>query len=486
MQQDDSKVTGTGQTWAPKPGDRVVHRPRAEELRPVRIEATPPRVRPFALNPPLILVYAFAALIGVGTLLLVLPFAHKGDGFVPFVDALFTATSAATVTGLVTQETSSFWTMPGQFVIMVLMFVGGLGIMTIVGSLFVLAGQRVRLTQRMVMRETIGTAAFTHITRVIVRIILAAVIIQVVGFVALVIRFALIYPSTEAVWHALFQAVSGFNNAGFTSVPASENLSAFQTDRFIVGTIAVLVVLGSLSYSVMRDVVVRRRFSGLTLNTKLVLVFTGTLLLVGTMVFYLFEAGNAGSIGDLSASDKLITSVFHSVSRTSGFSTVDFGQTTDQTNVFYAALMFIGGASASVAGGIKVNTFALIVLATMLPLLGKTTVSAFGRRIPYVQIRWAQAIAVIFFIGIALLGLTLTIVEPEYPFLDLMFEAVSAFATVGMSTGLTGDLSIESHLLLTIAMFVGRVVPPMVIVLALSQRDESDVLRYPKEHVALG
>ena len=479
-------MTEPGQGWAPKPGDRVVHRPRVEELRPVRIEATAPRARSFALNPPLILIYAFAALVGIGTLLLILPFAHKGHGFAPFVDALFTATSAATVTGLVTQETSSFWSMPGQFVIMVLMFIGGLGIMTIVGSLFVLAGQRVRLTQRMVMRETIGTAAFTHITRVIVRIILAAIVIQAVGFVVLVLRFAILYPRGDAMWHALFQAVSGFNNAGFTSIPSSENLTAFQTDRVILGTIAVLVILGSLSYGVMSDVVRRRRFSGLTLNTKLVLVFTGALLLIGTAVFYMFEAGNAGSIGDLSTSDKLINSAFHSVSRTSGFSTVDFGQTTDQTNMFYAALMFIGGASASVAGGIKVNTFALIVIATMSPLLGQTNVSAFGRTIPNLQIRWAQAIAVLFFLGIAMLGLTLTIVEPDYPFLDLMFEAVSAFATVGLSTGLTGDLSTESQVLLTIAMFIGRVAPPMVIVLALSRRDESDLIRHPRERMALG
>jgi trk system potassium uptake protein TrkH len=472
--------------WHPRPADKIIRRPRADQLHPVHIEVTPRRARPLVLNPPLILVYAFAALVGIGTTLLVMPFAHKGDGFAPFIDALFTATSAATVTGLVTQDTPSFWTIPGQAVIMVLMFAGGLGIMTIVGSLFVLAGQRTGLTQRMVMRETIGTSAFDNITRITVQIILGAVAIQLVGFLVLLIRLVFLYTLGDAAWHALFQAVSGFNNAGFTSLPESSNLSAFQTDIAIVGPIAVLVVLGSLSYLVMRDVVVRRRFPKFTLNTKLVLVFTGALLLVGTAIFYLFEVGNDGSIGRLSSFDKLVAAVFHSVNRTAGFTTVDFGQTTDQTNLFYAVLMAIGGASASVAGGIKVNTFAVFVIALLVSFRGQTSVSAFGRTIPDIQVRWAMVLVVLSFIGVALVTLTLTAVEQEYPFLDLMFEAVSAYATVGLSTGLTGDLSIVSKLVLTLAMFIGRVVPPMVIVVALSQQQSSDLFRYPRENVVLG
>jgi trk system potassium uptake protein TrkH len=434
----------------------------------------------------MILVYAFLVLVGIGTVLLIMPFAHKGEGFTPFIDALFTATSAATVTGLVTQDTPTYWTMPGQAVIIVLMFAGGLGIMTIVGSLFVLAGQRIRLTQRMLMRETIGTSAFSNITRVIVTIILGALAIQTVGFLVLLIRMVFLYDPAEAAWHALFQAVSGFNNAGFTSLPDSTNLSAFRNDIGIVGPIAVLIVMGSLSYWVMRDIAQRRRFSKLTLNTKLVVVFTVLLIFAGAAVFYLFEFGNEGSIAGLSWFDKLVASVFHSVNRTAGFNTVDFGLTTDETNLFYSALMIIGGASASVAGGIKVNTFAVFIIAILASLRGQTSVSAFGRRIPYVQIRWATVIVVLSFLGIGLVTLILVMVEPDYRFLDLMFEAVSAYATVGLSTGLTGDLTVASKVLLTITMFVGRVIPPMVIVVALSQQEGSDLFRYPREDVALG
>lgn len=472
--------------WVPKPADKVVRHPRFEQLGPTHVELAPRRRRPFALTPPLILVYAFGTLVGIGTLLLELPFAHQGDGLAPFVDALFTATSAATVTGLVTQETSSYWTLPGQAVIMVLMFAGGLGIMTVVGAMLVFGGQRVPLRQRLVIRETIGTASFTDITGVLVRIVLWAVAIQIVGFVVLFVRFDSLYSTGDAVWHSLFQAVSGFNNAGFTSIPDSENLSSFQTDKLVGGTIAVLVVLGSLSYWVLGDVIERRRFSTLSLNTKLVLVTTGVLLLAGAFFFLLFESGAGGTVSHLPIADKIATSVFHSVNRTAGFSTVDFGETTQQTNLFYAALMFVGGASGSVAGGIKVNTLAIIAITAVATLRGRATVSAFNRRIPKAQIQWAQVIVIVSILGVFLLASMLTFIEQDFPFLDLLFEAASAFGTVGLSTGLTADLSSTSQFLLVLAMFLGRILPPMVIIVALSRDDREPLVRYPKEQLVIG
>ena len=481
-----AQVPDNRQPWAPKPADRVVRRPREEAMRPVHLEIGDRRAQPLTTNPVLILVYAFVALISVGTLLLMLPISYEGDGFAPFVDALFTATSAATVTGLIVQETSSYWTTQGQLVIMVLMFSGGLGIMTIVGAMLVLGGQRVSMKQRMVMRETIGTTAFTDIAGVTLRIVLWAFAIQVVGFVVLIARFSFIYPSGEAVWHALFQAVSGFNNAGFTSLPASENLSAFGTDKVIVGTIGTLVLLGSLSYWVVYDVVNRRSFWKLTLNSKLVLVFSGVVILSGAAFFLISEFDNPATFGTFPLADKLTNSVFHSINRTAGFSTVDFGQTKDHTNLFYAVLMFIGGASGSVAGGIKVNTFALIVIMVIAAGRGQTGVSAFRRRIPDQQIRWALVLAATFFAGTYLVALAIALLESEYPFLDLLFESVSAISTVGLSSGITGSLKTESQLLLVVAMFIGRIVPPMVIVVALSQRGEQQPIRYPKEEMLVG
>lgn len=479
-------MAGTDHTWVPKPADRVIRHPRMEQMAPVHIELPERRSNRTALNPPLILVYAFGILIGAGTLLLVLPFSHNGNGFAPLVDALFTATSAATVTGLVTVETSTFWSRPGQLVIMLLMFMGGLGVMTIATALLVLAGQRLSLTQRLVVRETIGTATFTNITSIAMKIVIWAVAIQVIGFIVLFVRFSSIYSTGEAAWHAVFQTVSGFNNAGFTSIPGSENLSIFRTDRILLGTIAVLVLLGSISYWVIADAVDQRRFSRLALNTKLALISTAALLTIGAVLFYVFESSNGGTLEGARALDRTTTSVFHSVNRTAGFSTVDFDLTNDGTNALYAGLMFIGGTSASVAGGIKVTTVALIVIAIAALIRGDRDATAFKRRVPLIQIQWAFALAMLSFVGVAVLAMALAIAERGYPFLDLLFEAVSAFGTVGLSTGLTDDLSTVGQVLLILGMFVGRVVPPMVIVVALSGNGEKSTYGNASEGVLVG
>ena len=472
--------------WKPKPADVVVRRPRRDLLRPVQIQLTPSREPSTVLNPSLILIYAFAALIAIGTLLLSLPFSHHGDGFTPFIDALFTATSAATVTGLIIQDTGTYWTLGGQAVILLLMFIGGLGIMTIASTLFILVGQRISLTQRLVIRETVGTATFTDITSITVRIVISAVAIQLVGFLVLAVRFAFIYPPWEAVWHGLFQGVSGFNNAGFVSFPNAESLLEFRSDGIVIGAIAILILVGGLSYWVIDDVVRWRGFSRLTLNSKLVLVFTAGLLAVGALGYYLGEVGNSQTLGKLGIVDQVMDSLFHSVNRTSGFSTGGFGDTREETNLLYTVLMFIGGASASVAGGIKINTFAIIVFAMLGAFQGRPRTVAFGRRVPAVQVIWALVVVSLGFVCIYATAMILVFLESDYAFLDLLFEAVSALGTVGFSSGITADLSVPSQIVLTIGMFIGRVGPPIAIVTALSRPDREGRYRFTRERVLLG
>ena len=453
---------------------------------PVRMEVPAPRVKSPAVSPPLILLYAFGALIAVGTLLLMLPMAHGGDGLAPIEDALFTATSAATVTGLVVVETASYWTVPGQVVILVLMFVGGLGIMTIASALLVLAGHRASLTHRMVMGETTGAADFANIARMTLLLLIWAIAVQVVGFVVLLIGFTRAYPTAEALWHSLFQAVSGFNNAGFTSLPESASLSAFQADYLVVGTIAVLIVIGSTGFWVTADFFRQRRFRRLSLNSKLVLCWTGGLLAAGAVLFFAFESDNEATMGGLSAADRAFTSVFQSLNRTSGFSTVDFGATNDETNSFYMILMFIGGAAASVAGGIKVNTVAIVVIAVAASILGRDRPAAFGRRIPDHQVRWAFALTFIAFLAASSVALALAAIEDGFPLMEMLFESVSAFGTVGFSAGITPDLSVAGKLLLVAAMFAGRIVPPMVLRVALLPQTEGRPFRYPSDNVLIG
>ena len=472
--------------WRPKPGDRVVRQPREEQISPVRVTVTGRRVPSRALASPLILMYAFAGLITLGTLLLLLPFTHHGGGFTPFVDALFTATSAVTVTGLVTQDTATYWTRTGQVFILAMMFVGGLGFMTLATFLLILIGQRVTLSQRLLMKEGLGVDQLGGLVNLTVRIVMVAAAIQFVGFIALLARFLFLYPPAEAVWQAAFHAVSGFNNAGFVVLPDTASLSAFQTDGAVLSTIGLLAVLGSISYWVMVDVVRFRRFQLLTLNTKLVLVLTLVLIVSGALVFFLSEYDNERTLGPLPVGQKLFLSVFESISgRTAGFSTVGFGETEQHTGFFFIGLMFVGGASASVAGGIKVNTVAVVLVAVLSTIRGLANATAFGREIPQTQVQRAMSIAAVAIAFVFLVALVLTFAEREFPFIDLLFESVSAFGTVGLSTGLTSDLSRWGQLILIAIMFMGRL-GPLTLGLAMVQRGEGSLYRYAQERVTIG
>lgn len=472
--------------WRPKPGDRVVRHPRQEELSPVNLTVTARKVPSRALASPLILIYAFAGLIALGTMLLLLPFTHHGGGFTPFITALFTATSAVTVTGLIVENTTTYWTRTGHVFILAMMFVGGLGFMTIATFLLILIGQRVTLAQRLLVRESLGVIQLGGLVRLTVAIVTVAVVIQLLGFVALFIRFSFLYPPAEAVWQAVFHAVSGFNNAGFVALREPGGLAGFQGDEALLGIMLLLIVLGGISYWVMVDVVRVRRFFLFTLTTKLVLIMTAVLLLIGTVVFLASEYRNPDTLGQLPLWERVITSLFESASgRTAGFSTVDFGATEQHTNFFFTGLMFIGGASGSVAGGIKINTLAVVLVAVLSTLRGRARATAFGREIPDSQVRRAMVIGALATAFVFVVATTLTFSESEFDFIDLFFQTVSAFGTVGLSTGLTPDLSSIGHLILIITMFVGRL-GPLALVLAMAQSAEGDNYRYAQERVTMG
>ena len=474
------------QAWKPKPGDRVVRHPRQEEIGPVRLTVTTRKVPSRALASPLILIYAFAALITVGTLLLLLPITHHGGGFTPFMVALFTATSAVTVTGLVVQETATYWTRVGQVFIIGLVFFGGLGFMTIATFLLVLIGQRVTLAQRVLVRESFGANQLGGLVRLTAGIVLAAVVIQMLGFIALFARFSFLYPPAEAIWQATFHTISGFNNAGFVALPGPDGLASFGADKAVLGTIATLVVLGGVGFWVMVDVVKFRRFSLFTVNTKLVLTLTAGLLIVGAAGFLAFEYRNPETLGQMGTGEKLVSSVFHSVSaRSAGFATVDFNATEQQTNFFFTSLMFIGGASASVAGGIKVNTFAVMLVAVLATIRGRARAVVFGREIRRVQVQRALVIGAVSVTFVFFIALMLTFFERGFDFSDLFFESFSAAGTVGLTTGLTPAFSSWGHLILVVAMFMGRI-GPLAVALAMAQRAEGETYRHAEERVTIG
>ncbi len=454
-------------------------------MSPVSLTVTSRKGPSRALASPLILIYVFAVLIAIGTALLLLPVAHEGSGFTPFIDALFTAASAVTVTGLVIQETSTYWTRAGQVMILGMMFVGGLGFMTIATFLLILIGQRVTLSQRLLVKESLGVDHMGGLVRLTMGIVLVAVVIQIAGFVALVVRFSFLYPPAEAVWQAVFHAVSGFNNAGFIALTEEDALTHFRSDGVVLGTIGTLIVLGAISFWVLVDIVRVRRFSLFALTTKLVLVLTTTLVVVGTVVFLASEYMNPGTLGPLPVGQKLSTSVFESISgRTAGFTTVNYNETTQHTNFFLTALMFIGGASGSVAGGIKINTMAVVMAAVLSTLRGRTNTVAFGREIPQLVVQRAMVVGAVSTTFVFMVAMLLTFSQTGFDFIDLLFEAMSAFGTVGLSTGLTAEISIWGQAIIVGTMFIGRL-GPLAIGLAMAQRAGIDLYRYPSERVTI-
>lgn len=473
------------QVWRPRPGDRVVRHPREEEIRPLHITAAPPRVPPKNFGSPYMLMGGFAFLIGVGTLLLLLPFTNTQGGITPFSDAFFTAASAVTVTGLVVVDTPTYWSFSGQLVIMVLIFTGGLGIMTSATFLLVIIGQRITLANRLLMRESLGVNQLGGLIRLTLRIVFVVVAIQIVGFLVLFARLVYEYPLGTALWQAGFHAVSAFNNAGFVILPDSQSLSAFQQDYALLIPLILLIVLGGLSYSVMLDVFGYRRFNRYMLDTKLVVVVTTALLLLGTGVIFIAEYANPATFGSLPVWTKILDSFLLSASgRTAGFTTVDFGDMEQHSNFFLTGMMFIGGASASTAGGIKVNTFAVLLAAVLSSIGGKTHVTAFGREIPQTQVYRALTVLMLGMATVFAVALFLTVSE-GFPFIQILFETISAFATVGLSTGITDELSQMGRLIIILTMYFGRI-GPITLALILAQREEAVPYRYAEERVKIG
>ena len=477
--------------WRPKPADRIVRHPRESEMGPVQVTVTPRRAPARTNTSPLIIMCTFAGLIAAGTLLLLLPFMHHGQGFTPFMDALFTATSAATVTGLLVQDTATYWTRTGQVVIVALMFVGGLGFMTAATFMLVLFRQRMSISQRVLARDSLGLTQLGGLVRLTAKIVVFAMAVQIAGFVALFIRFSFLFSPAEAVWQAVFHSVSGFNNAGFVALPDTLSLTGYSTDKWLISTIGSLILIGSLSYWVLEDVFRTRRIRLWSLNTKLVLATTVALLAIGMGVFFASEYHSTSTLQAESVGDKAFLSTFQSVSRTAGFDVVNFASTKQHTDFLYTGLMFIGGASTSVAGGIKVNTFAVILVAIISGVRGQPNATAFGRVIPQAQVQRAMtigavAIGFVFIIASSLTFLESQLLQPGmFSFIDLLFESFSAFGTVGFSTGVTPQLSDAGQALIAASMFIGRI-GPLTIALAMLARGTREMFRYAEERVTIG
>jgi trk system potassium uptake protein TrkH len=449
------------------------------------------------LHPNQIILLSFLAAILAGTLLLLLP-AASTDEPLPLIDALFTATSAVCVTGLTVVDTGSSLTLFGQLIILILMQLGGIGIMTI-GTFFlvVLAG-RVGWRSRYLISETIAFDYRDDLWRLLRSVLLITLIVESIGAFLLTLRFIRDMPFAEALYQAVFHSVSAFCNAGFSL--NANSFEGYVTDPIVNLTLIGLIVVGGLGFLVIFDLykwfIIRRNGSPverrLSFHSRVALIFTAILLLVGTVFFLGFEWSD--TLAGLHPHEKLLASLFQSVTaRTAGFNTIPIGHTSNATLFLLLLLMFIGGAPGSCAGGIKVTTFGVLLVLAFNRLRGNQDAIIFGRRISEASISKAMAIFTLGVVVVVLFAFFLLTIEvgaisfdlTRGEFIQLLFEAVSAFGTVGLSTGITPALSGVGRLIITLLMFIGRL-GPLTVAVAVAARIQRTLIRYPEEKVMVG
>lgn len=442
-------------------------------------------VQGIRLTPPRILAFGFAGVILLGSFLLTLPAAARAGQGTSYLDALFTATSATCVTGLVVVDTGSHYSLFGQLVILSLIQVGGLGIMTMATLYALMIGKRITLRERLAIQESLGQFKVAGVVRLTRAIILITLVAEALGSLILFFRFLSDYRPAKALYFAVFHTVSAFNNAGFDLFGTS--LMGYVGDPVVILTVSVLIITGGLGFTVVYELLgqFRQRHS-LSLHSKVVLKTTVLLLVLGTVFIFLFEYRNPSTLASLDWKGKLLGAFFHSVTpRTAGFNSLPTGKLTQATLFLTILLMFIGGSPAGTAGGIKTSTFATILLAVWINIRGRTDLEIFRRRLPHEIVAKALVLMVLAMLLVG--GMTLLLLLTEHwPFLDLAFETVSAFGTVGLSTGVTPSLSPMGKLVTILTMYAGRV-GPLTLAMALAQQGQKPTdIRLPEERILIG
>jgi trk system potassium uptake protein TrkH len=442
--------------------------------------------RRVVLDPPKILVLGFATLILIGSFLLTLSIATVDGNGLSFLNALFTATSATCVTGLVVVDTGSTFTKFGQLVILSLIQVGGLGFMTFATFFFFLLGKKISLKDRLLLQESLNNLSIEGIVRLVKRVLIFTAVIEMVGAIILSIRFAYDMPVGRAIYYGFFHSISNFNNAGFDLMGEFRSLTPYVSDPTVTLTVCALITLGGIGFIVMNEVYEYRDTRRLSVHTKVVLVTSFILTIGGSILIFLFEFGNDKTLQPLSPIGKVLGALFQSVTaRTAGANTLNLPDLTESTLFLTIFLMFIGASPGSTGGGIKTTTFATLLGTVWSQIKGKEDVVLFRRRIMIEIIFKALTVTVSGITLVFVITMLLTITEVGKDFLMILFEATSAFATVGLSMGLTPELSPIGRVLIIFTMFAGRV-GPLTVAFAIAMRRKPDPYRYPQGRMMIG
>ncbi len=436
-----------------------------------------------SLSPARFLTIGYLIVISIGACLLSLPVTTVDGMGLNFIDAIFTATSATAVTGLIVVNTATELTIFGQSVILILIQIGGFGFMTTSTLFALLLGRRISFKKRIIIREELNHFNLAGIIELAKYVIGLTLTVELIGALLLFFKLQSIYSPAKAIFFAIFHSVSAFCNAGFDLF--GNSLEGFVGSYYLNIIITTLFVIGGIGFSVIADGYKKRNFNKLSLNSKLVLLITFILIIVGTAGIFILEFYNSDTLGGLSLKEKFIAAYFQGLTpRTAGFNTVPIGKLTQGSLFLIIILMFIGASPGSTGGGLKTTTIGVLLISTYSLIIGKENAVIFNRRLSQRTVYKALAVTIVSLLVIILATLLLTISE-GFSFIEVFFETVSAFGTVGLSTGITASLSNFGRLLITIIMFTGRV-GPLTLAMALGAKDIKNKVKYPKEDILIG
>lgn len=442
-------------------------------------------MRVFLAHPARMVTLGFLAVVLVGTTLLLLPIAHTPEGTADLMVAAFTTVSALCVTGLITVDTATYWSPFGLGVILVLIQVGGFGVMTLATLIALTVRGRLGLRTSLAAQADTHSRALGDVRGIIARMLQMVLLIEGLVWLALTLRFRMGYDYEwgSALWHGLFHAVSAFNNAGFALY--ADSMIGFAGDIWVIGPVCIALVLGGLGFPVLKELLRGRPPRTWTVHTRLTVWGSAALMVVGVATFWLFETSQGGTLAGQSLGSKSVGALGGGLfPRTAGFNGVDYGAVSEETQAITMILMFIGGGSAGTAGGIKVTTFLILAAVIWSEVRGEPDVTIGRRRIGAAVQRQALSVALLA-VGLVITATVIMMILTDLPALDLGFEVVSAFATVGLSTGITAMIPPGGQVLLMTLMFLGRL-GPITVAAALALNTRHRHYRLPEERPIVG
>lgn len=438
------------------------------------------------ISPTRLIVSSFAIIIFIGAFLLNLPIASNDGLSIGFINALFTATSATCVTGLVIADTLTQWTLFGQLIILALIQIGGLGIITLATFFSVMLGRKVSMKGKIIAQESISDYSFNEVLILVKNLVCITAVIEFIGAVLLSISFVPRFGA-KGIYMAIFHSISAFCNAGFDLIGGFRSLTQFNGDPIVIYTTALLIMIGGLGFIVWKDLYNYRKERRLYLHTKIVLIMSSALIIFGAIFFFISEYSNPATMGPLTLFEKINAAVFHSVTcRTAGYNSLPLNEMSEVSKMASILLMYIGAAPGSTGGGIKVTTFAIIVMAIICNIKGDDQTIILRRRISPKIV--SKAISIVGLSALIIFIMTIVIIAIEkINFINVLYEVTSAFGTVGLTTGITTTLHDISKALLIFTMFLGRV-GPLTFAIAIAMRAKKNIQNavYPEGKIMVG